>query len=317
MPEEKRRVVIEKSSTVRRRYQRSNKVFKFTAEQIKRIERDEAREKRAKDLREKDKKRVANKKKKAEEDARLREEQRRNGPPDPESLKFPSSQQLLSRFMGFTKPQQQKQSSIEPPSEVKTEFKDHDSNASADDTNTDEHEPENSTTEEPRQESATPDADSAEGDTEVDSDEFDDLDEELEQEMSVLESTGPSHIPRPEDTAESTPIETKREIKEPRAIDDEEDEFSDCSAFNDEDLLKEAHAAPTPQPNTTEMSRPLSDHKPAHPRRQPAAEQPKVPPTLSLGDSFRDETADYLEDVFARGCGDSFSELIHADMRSQ
>lgn len=317
MPEEKRRVVIEKSSTVRRRYQRSNKVFKFTAEQIKRIERDEAREKRAKDLREKDKKRVANKKKKAEEDARLREEQRRNGPPDPESLKFPSSQQLLSKFMGFAKPQQQKQPSIEPPPEVNTETEDHDSNASADDTNAGEHEPENPTTEEHRRENATPDAHSAEGDTEVDSDGFDDLDEELEQEMSALESTGPSHIPRPEDTAESISIETKTEIEKPRAIEDEEDEFSDCSVFNDEGLLKEAHAASTPQPITTETSRLLSDDKPAHPRRQAAPAQPKAPPTLSLGDSFRDETADYLEDVFARGCGDSFSELIHADMRSQ
>ncbi|KAJ5232244.1 hypothetical protein N7468_005200 [Penicillium chermesinum] len=317
MPDEKRRVIIEKSSTVRRRYQRSNKVFRFSAEELKRIEREEAREKRARELREKEKRRIANKKKKAEQDARLREEQRRQGPPDPESLKFPSSQQLLSRFMTFTKkpPQPQNVEQPEQPAqpehpeqtkelqfEAVKDSKGHNSGASADDGNDD---------------------GNAGGDTEIDSDGFDDLDEELEREMSTLERAGPSNAPEDDKTPDEslgphTTIDTGEAIHEDtcQRQGDEDDEFSDCSVFNDEGLLKEADAAGTSRPNITEQREPPSDNIPAHPRRQPPAEQLKLPPPgLSLGSSFRDETADFLEDVFARGCGDSFSELIQADIK--
>lgn len=291
MPEEKRRIIIEKSSTVRRRAQRSNKVFKFTAEQLKRIEREEAREKRARDLREKDKKRIANKKKKAEEDAKLREEQRRHGPPDPDSLKFPSSQQLLSKFMGFAKPQQPKQPQPKPQSEVTAETSDND-----------------------KDKDASADGDSGGGDTEVDSDEFDDLDEELEQELSTLENKGPLQIHEPENLTNDTPIEASKETKEPEHIEDDDDEFSDCSVFDDEDLLNQANQAEkltTPKPSIAEAGKLSLKSNPVHPRRQPAAEQPKPPPILSLGDSFHDETGDYIDDIFKRGSGDSFSELLH------
>ncbi|KAH3375034.1 hypothetical protein KXW99_006568 [Aspergillus fumigatus] len=99
MPDQPRRIILEKSKTVRRRYQRSNKRFQFTASQIERIQREEEREARAKRLREKEKKRQANKKKKAEKEAKAREARRRLGLPDPHALPIPSSQPLLSKFL--------------------------------------------------------------------------------------------------------------------------------------------------------------------------------------------------------------------------
>ncbi|RHZ50297.1 uncharacterized protein CDV56_100344 [Aspergillus thermomutatus] len=99
MPNQPRRIILEKSKTVRRRYQRSNKRFQFTASQIRRIEREEERELRAKELREKEKKRQANKKKRAEKEAKEREERRRLGLPDPHALPVPSSQPLLFKFL--------------------------------------------------------------------------------------------------------------------------------------------------------------------------------------------------------------------------
>lgn len=112
MPEQPRRI-LEKSRTVRRRYQRSNKRFQFTEAQIKQIEREEERERRAQKLREKEKKRLANKKKKAEKEAKAREERRRLGLPDP-NAKIPASQQRLSNFFGMKKPPQEQKEGEEP-----------------------------------------------------------------------------------------------------------------------------------------------------------------------------------------------------------
>ncbi|KAL2004251.1 hypothetical protein VTN02DRAFT_4766 [Thermoascus thermophilus] len=112
MPEQPRRI-LEKSRTVRRRYQRSNQRFQFTEAQIKQIEREEERERRAQKLREKEKKRLANKKKKAEKEAKAREERRRLGLPDP-NAKIPASQQRLSNFFGMKKPPQEQQEGQEP-----------------------------------------------------------------------------------------------------------------------------------------------------------------------------------------------------------
>lgn len=94
------RRILEKSRTVRRRYQRSNKRLEFTPSQIQRIEREEEREKKAQQLREREKRRIANKKKKAEKEAKEREERKRLGIPDPNTFKIPASQPLLLNFFG-------------------------------------------------------------------------------------------------------------------------------------------------------------------------------------------------------------------------
>uniref|UniRef100_A0A093UQR1 Uncharacterized protein n=1 Tax=Talaromyces marneffei PM1 TaxID=1077442 RepID=A0A093UQR1_TALMA len=103
MPPQQPRRILEKSRTVRRRYQRSNKRFEFSASQIQRIEREEEREKKAKQLREREKKKLANQKKKAEKETKEREERRRLGIPDPTSCKIPASQPLLVNFFGAGK----------------------------------------------------------------------------------------------------------------------------------------------------------------------------------------------------------------------
>lgn len=97
MPEQPRRI-LEKSSTVRRRYQRSKQRFRFTASQIERIEREEAKEREAKKRLEKEKKRLSDKRKKAEKEKKAREERKRLGLPDP-NIKVPASQPLLSNFL--------------------------------------------------------------------------------------------------------------------------------------------------------------------------------------------------------------------------
>lgn len=105
MPEKPRRI-LEKSRTLRRRYQRSNKRFQFTASQIERIEREEERERRAAKLREKEKKLREKKKRKVEKEAKAREERKRLGLPDPNAPKVSSSQPLLLNFFGAKKPPQ-------------------------------------------------------------------------------------------------------------------------------------------------------------------------------------------------------------------
>lgn len=291
MPDEQpRRITIEKSSTVRRRYQRSNKRFQFSAEQLARIERDQERERRAQQLRDKEKKRVANKKKKAEQEALAREERKRTGLPDPNGPKVPSSQPLLSMFL--KKPQ----SAEKPESECPVQPN-----------------PEPTTTETSGNDNcADTEIDSAAGDTEVDTDSYDDLDEEIENEMSGLQRSGFQEEP----TVPDAGVNTGGEIL-PAAHDD--DEFSDCSAFDDEDILREAEAAATTQANPTDTNNPVASHIPTLLKQPPTpTDRPKnmTVPMTSLGDSFRDETADYLEDVFSRGCGDSFGELIQLGSRT-
>lgn len=104
-PEGKPRIILEKSSTIQRRHQRSNKVFRFTEEELARIERQEERDQRAKELREREKRRIANKKKKTEQDIKARELARRQGSPKPEPNPWqaPSSQPRLSAFFGIMK----------------------------------------------------------------------------------------------------------------------------------------------------------------------------------------------------------------------
>lgn len=298
MPDEPRRIIIEKSSTVRRRYQRSNKRFKFTASQLRRIEREEELERRAKAIKEKEEKRKANKKKKAEKEARDREERKRLGLPDPNAPKIPASQPLLSAFLG-AKPRKAVEEQPVPPKPDPTEIE----NDQGGDT----------------------EIDSAGGDTEAESDLFDDLDEDIiEEGFSCAQDAG-ILIPDASGIPEALDIGNAEIHCSPKHGHDD-DEFSDCSVFDDADIMKKADALsaslpsqshvlyPPPPPPTTTTTSSLAPPAPTMgpPRSARPGEQSKSITTsiTSLGDSFRDETADYLEDVFSRGCGDSFGELV-------
>ncbi|KAJ5468330.1 hypothetical protein N7475_006082 [Penicillium sp. IBT 31633x] len=326
MPDQPRRIIMEKSKTVKRRYQRSNQRFKFTASQIERLDREQEREKKAKQLREKEKKRIANKKRKAEQEERAREERKRRGIPDPNAPRVPSSQPLLSMFLGAKK----EQSPVTPePGPIITDAESYEGNG------------ENA------------DFGSAGGDTEAESEAeseaFDDLDEELENDLSELQDASVLAETEKHDVG----IENMPSSKD-------DDEFSDCSAFDDEDIMKEAEAAGTKPKNpsiTKEKSflQPCPSDRPSvpslessfgdssqydatdfleaeaavimqtnndgtkdhHPSQQTPLLRPPVSdpmrsiPTLasSFGDSFRDETADWIEETFAHGDGDPFGEL--------
>jgi hypothetical protein len=292
MPDESgRRIIIEKSSTVRRRYQRSNKRFKFTASQLRRIEREEELERRAKALREKEEKRRANKKKKAEKEAKDREERKRLGLPDPNAPKIPASQPLLSAFLG-AKPKQ-------PVEEQPVDTIVH-STATDND------------------EGGDTEVDCAGGDTEPESDIFDDLDEEIiEQGLSCLQDAGipkDSEIPDATDFPEDPSVGNNVSAESLCSLkDDDDDEFSDCSVFDDADIMNEAIAIAASRPSQP-IPLPTTSHAPLAPTMGPprsSGPSKSVTPSIpSLEDSFRDETADYLEDVFSRGCGDSFGELV-------
>jgi hypothetical protein len=92
-------VILEKSRTVRRRYQRRKQQVVFSKAELERLERAEERDRRAKKLQEKEKRRIANKKKKLEKEAIAREERKKSGIPDP-NTEVSSSQRLLSNFFG-------------------------------------------------------------------------------------------------------------------------------------------------------------------------------------------------------------------------
>lgn len=291
-----RRIIFEKSSTVRRRYQRSNKRFQFTPAQLAKIEREEKAIARAKDLREKEKQRLAKKKQKAEKEAKAREERKRLGLPDPNARKVPLSQPLLLNFFGGRSPKEESPKEESPkeesPKKESPEAKSPTTDLNPTATETDEHN------------GGDMETNSAGGDTEIDS-EFDDLDEELEKEFSNLDDSRPLEEPGNHDTNDTC----KESLLS--AQDDDDDEFSDCSAFDDEDIMKEVEAVANMRSTHTP---PTINHPSTN---NPALLQPpNIPhkgtatPIASLGDSFRDDTADYLEDVFTRGCGESFSELI-------
>lgn len=381
MTGERPRIILEKSSTVRRRYQRSDKRFKFTAQQLKRIEREEELEKRAKDIREKEKRRIANKKKKLEQETKAREEARKQGLPDPSASKIPSSQPLLSKFLGFASrpPPVEKPPNKEPSSDEETA--EHNSPTHNSPTN-----PKPTGLETNTHDDQDMGCDSAGGDTEAESDLFDDLDEELEQEISALDETMALGDQEPEhngmNTSNGTPDISKEtrntdtlttpnhrnslagrddddefsdcsafyddlddgfgqdisglnetiplneqkpehnglspsnggpDISKEEIIDTEEDEFSNCSAFDDDDILKEVEAAVITQTSQHERFVPRRNPSPiTRTFLQPPNNAPKTTTRAipSLNSSFRDETADYLDDVFARGCGDSFGELL-------
>ncbi|KAJ5684419.1 uncharacterized protein N7477_000764 [Penicillium maclennaniae] len=300
-----RRIILEKSSTVRRRYQRSNKRFQFTPTQLAKIEREEKAIARAKDLREKEKQRLAKKKQKAEKEAKAREERKRLGLPDPNARKVPSSQPLLLNFFGGKSPAREAPKEESPKEEPPKEA------APLEDSPKEESPKQESlptdltatTTKTGEHDGGDMETNSAGGDTEIDSD-FDDLDEEMEKEFANLDDLRPLE--------ESGTHNANDNCKESLlSAQDDDDEFSDCSAFDDEEIMKEAEAVA----NMRSAQKPPTINE--SPSNNPALLQPpKLPhkgrasPIASLGDSFRDDTADYLENVFARGCGESFSELI-------
>lgn len=259
MSEPPRRVIMEKSRTVRRRYQRSNKRLQFTPSQIARIERDQERERRAQQLQEKEKKRIANKKKKAQKEAQEREERRRQGLPDPNAFRVPSSQPLLSKFLAKPK-------TASPP--VQTE------SISGKDM------PEDGDEGVGEGEGETPCEDDTEPDTprsvETEADPFEtpELDAEATAEdiMVLIDSTT-------DDLKNGTQNATEYKDNE-----DNEDEFSDCSAFYDEDLIRETEIAAIAQEH--------SDQK--VPQEVPQTKPPVEKPVLE--ESFRDDTADFLEE---------------------
>ncbi|KAL4873310.1 hypothetical protein BDV12DRAFT_100269 [Aspergillus spectabilis] len=188
------RVILEKSRTVRRRYQRSNKRFQFSASQIARIEREEERERLAQKLRDKEKRRVQEKKKKAEKEAKAREERMRRGIPDPNAPTVPASQPLLFSFI-----KKAPSVSVEPEIEGQDdEGSDTDSTVVASDFD--------------------------------DNEDLDDMfleDEELDTMFMALGD------------ADEFPVEeTKGSNSGMDHKEDDEDEFSDCSAFYDEDIIK-------------------------------------------------------------------------------
>ncbi|KAJ5944691.1 hypothetical protein N7516_004859 [Penicillium verrucosum] len=319
MPDEPPRIILEKSKTVKRRYQRSNQRFQFTASQIARLDREEEREKKAKKLRDQEKKRIANKKRKAEQEAQAREERKRRGIPDPNAARVPSSQPLLSMFLGAGKRQSP---AVPEPAPTTTEIESHDDNLGSEG-----------------------------GDTEAESDAFDDLDEELENDLSELQEVGVLEKGEGQDIGTAT-----------RASFKDDDEFSDCSAFDDDEVMKKAETAATTLatdeetkklsiPNESSYLQPPpavlklessfgesfqydpadfleaeaaiisqtnspgtknpSPPKEISPLQTPLSDRPCIRPTLasSFGDSFRDETADWIEEAFAHGSGDPFDEL--------
>ncbi|PYH40941.1 uncharacterized protein BP01DRAFT_350180 [Aspergillus saccharolyticus JOP 1030-1] len=238
----KKRIILEKSRTVRRRYQRSNKRLQFTASQIARIEREQERERRAQHLRDRDKKRIANKKKKAEKEARDREERRRlglMGLPDPNAPVVPSSQPSLFSFI--------KKPSI---GESSTELEDLDLEGWESESLT-------------AMEDGVVDAKVQGWGRDVS------LGENEESAVAAIAA------------AEDKPASTD---DKPRWEDDqvEEDEFSDCSIFDYEDIIGKTETVATDVLNTKEA--------------RPAIEQRAIS-SWSASDSFQDETALLLEEL--------------------
>ncbi|KAJ5629021.1 hypothetical protein N7490_011249 [Penicillium lividum] len=371
-PPDRPRIILEKSSTVRRRYQRSDKRLRFTAKQIKQMEREELLEKRAKDIREKEKRRLANKKKKTEQDAKAREEARRQGLPDPTAGKIPASQPLLSKFLGFKnknspserptesspeptpeptpEPEPEAESTPEPGAEPEAKPKpepkpepepesdlefDFGSESELEDLIPEPVIPEPVIPEpvipgpvipepvipdpivpapmmpapvipepKPYSDSGHIESVSQDGDTEPDSDYFDDIDEDMQRELFILQSAG-----NLKDFNSHNPGQIIKDTI--NTANDDDDEFSDCSAFYDDDIIKKAEAAAVTQASHTDTKHTLLQPPPsAHPKKIASL-------VASFGDSFNDETADYLEDVFSRGCGDSFGELMEFGTKPQ
>ncbi|KAL4890776.1 hypothetical protein BDV59DRAFT_76996 [Aspergillus ambiguus] len=245
MPDPPKRIIIEKSRTVRRRYQRSNQRFQFTPSQIARIEREEERERRAQSLREKEKRRIANKKKKAEKEAKAREERRRLGLPDPNAPTVPSSQPLLFNFL-----RKDPQPGAQP-------------DPSCDETET--------------HSSAAGSVSGGDDDCEVSGlDDYASDDTIVADDGTKTAGVSTVYSRMSQDEGPEKDKENERE----------DDEFSDCSIFYDEDIIKEAEQIAT-----------TLDTGKREPEAKPQTQGTKR--ALLRAESFRDETADLLEEFAA------------------
>ncbi|KAI9928880.1 hypothetical protein ASPWEDRAFT_24856 [Aspergillus wentii DTO 134E9] len=252
MPEPPRRIVLEKSRTVRRRYQRSNKRFQFSASQIERIEREQERERRAKKLQENEKKRIANKKKKAEREAKAREERRRNGP-DPDAFAVPSSQPLLSRFLQKPKQPQNPQPTVANNNGTEDEYTEPDSP----------------------------------GDVETE------LDDDHGSGSGL--DTGTDYLSDPTVTIDSNKENNDTTGHDVLGADNDndDDEFSECSFFCDEDTIRQAETVATALDTKTKDTDRQDTLKEAPETMRPS-EKPNM--QLSVGESFQDDTALLLEE---------------------
>ncbi|CAI7644276.1 unnamed protein product [Penicillium discolor] len=282
MPDEPRRIILEKSKTVKRRYQRSNQRFQFTASQIARLDREEERENKAKKLREKEKKRIANKKRKAEQEAQAREERKRRGIPDPNAARVPSSQPLLSMFLGAGKRQSP---AIPEPAPTVTEVESHDDNLGSQDIGT------------------------AARASFKDEDEFSDCSAFDDEEVMKKAETAATTLATDEETKNPSVPNEPSYLQSPPAVLKLESSFGESFQYDPADFL-EAEAAIITQTNSPGTK----DHSPpkeASHLQPPLSDRPCSRPTLasSFGDSFRDETADWIEEAFAHGSGDPFDEL--------
>lgn len=290
------RIKGRKSRVDRRQPQRGGR---FTSAQLAWMDRDQERLHRA---REKEKKRIANKKKQAEKEAKEREEKRKQGIPDPHAMPVPSSQPLLSKFLAKPK----SAPPLESPSVETPEFEDDGFEGQSDG-----------------------------GDTEVCS--VDSYEAEIEAfDRRVMVDEERRMIGKPPVLIRSTAADlirsgifgsteanghNKHDEGAHNGNKDDEDAFSECSAFYDEDFIREADTTAQGQsgqqkkasqsqegqsiqtaakPAVVEAHRgagtgataqPRSQHK-EHKVAQPI-QQP--PPRLAIEESFRDDTADFLE----------------------
>ncbi|EYE98064.1 uncharacterized protein EURHEDRAFT_448831 [Aspergillus ruber CBS 135680] len=232
------RIKGRKSRVDRRLPQRGGR---FTSAQLAWMDRDQERLHRA---REKEKKRIANKKRQAEKEAKEREERRKEGIPDQHAMPVPSSQPLLSKFLA--KPQSKPASpSVETP-----ELEDDGFEGQSDG-----------------------------GDTEVCSlDSYEAGIEAFDQRIMADEERRMMENP-PHDEGTHNGNE-----------DDDEDAFSECSAFYDEDFIREAET--TAQGQIEQQKKALQSQEG---QSIQTVAKPAPPPRLAIEESFRDDTADFLE----------------------
>lgn len=247
---------------------------------------------------------LSTRKKRDEQEAKAREElqeARRQGLPDPHA-KIPSSQPLLSKFLGFaSRPARVEESPVEKVPGENTSAEESPTEEFPVDESIYENVPTKTSPEPTTTEPIAPDSngdtevDSAAGDTELDSEGFDDLDEELEYEISALEGVGAT------EEWKSPPPPELSNSKDTLNTFDDDDEFSDCSAFNDDEIIKEveAAAAATKGNRHKVASAPINSAPINHTLVQPpTSHQPKPCSSPTLNKSFRDESADFLEEAF-------------------
>lgn len=294
------RIKGRKSKVDRRQPQRGGR---FTSAQLAWMDRDQERLHRA---REKERRRIANKKRQAEKEAKEREERSKQGIPDPHAMPVPSSQPLLSKFLAKSRTMESpsKSSSVEAP-----EFEDDDFEGQSDG-----------------------------GDTEVCSVDSHEMEIEAFDQRVMANEIAAEHEGRrymigltpglldPIENGGDTEKYMRRnhggEVQNGNK-DDEEDAFSECSAFYDEDFIREVETVATAQshgpqktsqsqeaqstqrqavkPAVTEAYREAGKGAIAQPQSQhkiprTLGVQPmQKPPKPAIEESFRDDTADFLE----------------------